>query len=108
MCSVACASASGSRFAQRREEPMRVAPQVVRRSCLVLLLALWELVPRLGLLPELFLPSLTKTLTVLAGNWQEYGHALMVTLYEVALAMVIACSPGILVGALLGGFSLLR
>src|SRR3954463_5487000 len=83
-------------------------PATVRPLILVLILALWELVPRTGLLPELFLPSLSKTLTVLVLNWQEYGHALMVTLYEVALAMLIACGAGILVGALVGGLSLLR
>jgi NitT/TauT family transport system permease protein len=87
---------------------MRLAPATVRRLILVLILVLWELVPRTGLLPELFLPSLSKTLAVLVRNWEEYGHALLVTLYEVALAMLIACGAGILVGALVGGLSLLR
>ena len=44
---------------------MRPAPATVRRLILVLMLVLWELVPRAGLLPELFLPSLLKTLDVL-------------------------------------------
>src|SRR3954463_5325442 len=83
-------------------------PATVRRLILVLILALWELVPRTGMLPELFLPSLSKTLTVLIQNWEEYGHALMGTLYEVALAMLIACGAGILVGALVGGLKPLR
>jgi NitT/TauT family transport system permease protein/taurine transport system permease protein len=87
---------------------MRLAPATVRRLILVLILVAWELVPRTGLLPELFLPSLSKTLTVLVQNWEEYGHALMVTLYEVALAMLIACGAGILVGALVGGLAALR
>ena len=43
----------------------RPAPATVRRLMLVALLALWEFVPTTGLLPELFLPSLSKTLTVL-------------------------------------------
>ncbi len=46
----------------------RPAPATVRRLILVLILALWELVPRTGLMPELFLPSLSKTLTVLAAE----------------------------------------
>ena len=37
------------------------------------MLVLWELVPRTGLLPELFLPSLSKTLTVLFQDWHEYA-----------------------------------
>jgi NitT/TauT family transport system permease protein/taurine transport system permease protein len=86
----------------------RPSPSTVRRLILVLILVLWEVVPRLGLLPELFLPSLSKTLTVLVQNWGEYGHALLVTLYEVALAMLIACGAGIVVGALVGGLALLR
>ena len=81
---------------------------VGRRLILVLILVLWELVPRTGLLAELFLPSLSKTLTVLVQNWDEYAHALMVTLYEVALAMLIACGGGILIGALVGGLAILR
>ena len=87
---------------------MRISPATVRRLILVLILALWELVPQTGLLAELFLPSLSKTLTVLIQNWEEYAGALLVTLYEVALAMVIACGVGILVGALVGGLTLLR
>ena len=86
----------------------RPAPATVRRLILVLILVLWELVPRTGLLAELFLPSLSKTLTVLVQNWDEYAHALMVTLYEVALAMLIACGGGILIGALVGGLAVLR
>jgi NitT/TauT family transport system permease protein/taurine transport system permease protein len=72
------------------------------------ILILWEAVPALGLLPELFLPSLSKTLTVLAQDWREYGAALVVTIYEVAFAMLIACGAGILVGAVVGGMALLR
>ena len=46
----------------------RPSPATVRRLILVLILMLWEAVPRAGLLPELFLPSLSKTLTVLVQN----------------------------------------
>jgi len=84
------------------------SPATVRRALLVTLLVLWELVPRLGLLPELFLPSMSKTLTVLWQDARIYGHAVLVTLMEVALAMVIACGGGILAGAAVGGFARLR
>jgi len=87
---------------------MRPAPATVRRLLLVLVLMVWELVPRAGLLPELFLPSLSRTLGVLVHNWVEYANALLVTLYEVVLAMLIACGAGILIGSLVGGLSLLR
>jgi NitT/TauT family transport system permease protein/taurine transport system permease protein len=87
---------------------MRPAPSTVRWLILVVLLVLWELVPRLGLLPELFLPSLSKTLSVLYQDRYIYGAGLLVTLYEVGFAMLIACGAGILVGALVGGIALLR
>jgi NitT/TauT family transport system permease protein len=81
------------------------APATVRRALLVALLVLWELVPRLGLIPELFLPSMSRTLSVLWHDAAIYGHAVLVTLMEVALAMVIACGGGILAGASVGGFA---
>jgi NitT/TauT family transport system permease protein/taurine transport system permease protein len=84
------------------------APATVRWMILVLLLVLWELVPQTGIIPELFLPSLSKTLTVLWSDRAEYLAALGVTLYEVAFAMLIACGFGILLGALVGGIALLR
>ncbi len=74
----------------------------LRRLIVISLIVLWEVLPRIGLIPELFLPSLSST--VLAG-WNEageYGHALVVTLYEVAVGMVIACGGGILAGAVVG------
>jgi NitT/TauT family transport system permease protein len=84
------------------------APSTVRWLILGALLVFWELMPRTGLIPELFLPPLSKTLTVLFVNRQEYVEALFVTIYEVAFAMLIACGFGILVGAVVGGLALLR
>jgi NitT/TauT family transport system permease protein/taurine transport system permease protein len=86
----------------------RPAPATVRRSILAALLVLWEFVPTTGLLPELFLPALSKTLAVLYTDRHIYWAALLVTLYEVALSMLIACGLGILVGAVVGGLATLR
>jgi NitT/TauT family transport system permease protein/taurine transport system permease protein len=86
----------------------RPRPATVRWLILVAVLALWEGLPQTGLIPELFLPSLSKTLTVLAHDWPLYVAGLGVTLSEVALAMLIACGAGILIGALVGGVALLR
>lgn len=86
----------------------RPEPKTVRRLMLVALLVAWEVVPRLKLFPELFLPSLSKTLGVLTSDWPIYLAALGVTLYEVALALVIACGLGILAGAVIGGVAVLR
>jgi len=83
-------------------------PVTARRLILVSMVVAWELIPRTGLLPELFLPSLSSTLAVLWKDWRIYGHALLVTLYEVAFAMLIACGGGILAGAAVGGLARLR
>jgi NitT/TauT family transport system permease protein/taurine transport system permease protein len=86
----------------------RPAPATVRWVILAALLALWEFVPTTGIIPELFLPALSKTLHVLWIDRHIYFAALLVTLYEVALSMVIACGLGILVGAVVGGLAALR
>jgi NitT/TauT family transport system permease protein/taurine transport system permease protein len=75
---------------------------------LAALLVLWEVLPKTGALPELLLPPLSKTLAVLFTDRYVYFAALLVTLYEVALSMLIACGLGILTGALVGGFAVLR
>ena len=84
------------------------APSTARWLILVGLLAFWELMPRTKIIPELFLPALSKTLTVLYTDRSDYIEALGVTIYEVAIAMVFACGLGILVGAVVGGVALLR
>jgi NitT/TauT family transport system permease protein/taurine transport system permease protein len=84
------------------------SPQNVRRLIGLALLIAWEAVPRLGLLPELFIPPLTKTLYVLWLDWWIYLAALWVTVYEVAVAMLIACGIGILLGAVVGGVTKIR
>ena len=86
----------------------RPRPSVVRWSIVAAVLVLWEAVPRLGLIPPLLLPSLTSTLGALTADADQYGAALVVTLGEVALAMVVACGAGILVGALVGGIARLH
>src|SRR5215211_967448 len=86
----------------------RPSPKTVRRLILVAILILWEFLPGTGLIPELFLPSLSKTLTVLIQDRHEYFENLLVTIYEVAFAMLIACGCGILTGAIVGGVGLLR
>src|SRR5829696_344436 len=74
----------------------------LRRLIVIGLIALWEILPRTGLIPTLFLPSLSSTLTAGWNEAGEYGHALAVTLYEVAISMAFACGGGILLGAIVG------
>src|SRR6476619_6044227 len=62
-----------------RDFVTRPAPSTVRWLILVALLVFWELMPRTQIIPELFLPSLSKTVTVLIRDWHEYASELMVT-----------------------------
>src|SRR5271168_5225850 len=87
---------------------LALRPATVRRLIVVGLLVLWEAAPRAGLIPEQFLPPLSETLSVLYEDRADYAAALGVTLSELALAMLIACGAGILVGALVGGVARLR
>ena len=72
----------------------------LRSLIVIALLALWETLPRAGLIPELFLPSLSATVTAGFTDAGEYAEALLVTLYEVGLSMLFACGGGILLGAI--------
>ncbi|HEU0151442.1 MAG TPA: ABC transporter permease, partial [Bradyrhizobium sp.] len=76
--------------------------QTVRTLIIIALIVLWELLPRAGLVPELFLPSLSSTLIAGWNDAGEYGHALVTTLSEVAIAMLFACGGGIMLGAIVG------
>src|SRR5262249_20911859 len=100
MPSARCATASGVTSGNRREVDMKAS--TLRWLIVIALTVLWEALPRLGLIPELFLPALSSTL---AAGWNEageYGHALGVTLYEVGISMAFACSGGIVLGAVVG------
>src|SRR4051794_41557978 len=100
MRSAACATASGATSGSRRE--VKMTATALRRLIVMSLIVLWEALPRSGLIPELFLPSLSSTL---AAGWSEageYGHALAVTLYEGAISMTFACGGRILLGPLFG------
>lgn len=86
----------------------RVSPAAVRYAIVAAVVLLWELLPRLGLVPPLFLPPLTKTLAAGFADRGEYAAALLVTLEEVAAGMIFACGGGVLAGALVGGVASLR
>ena len=83
-------------------------PAVARWMIFVGVLALWEGLPRAGVVAPLFLPPLSSTVAVLVADWREYGANLVVTLWEVGLAMVIACGGGLLAGAVIGSVAGLR
>jgi NitT/TauT family transport system permease protein len=80
----------------------KMTAKTLRRLIVLGLIVLWEVLPRSGAIPELFLPSLSSTLLAGWNEAAEYGQALAVTLYEVAISFVFACGGGILLGAIVG------
>src|SRR5215510_4997096 len=103
MRSAPCVTASGGISANRREATMSAT--TLRRLIILALVALWEILPRAGLIPELFLPALSSTLAAGWNDADEYAQALAVTLYEVGISMAFACGGGILCGAIVGSLS---
>src|ERR1700735_5402786 len=87
---------------------MMPSPAVARWLIIAALIVLWEALPRFGAISPLFLPPLSDTLRVVVADWPQYAEALVVTLGEVAVALVFACGGGILAGALIGGLPVLR
>lgn len=79
-----------------------MSPARTRLLIILGVLLLWEALPRAGWVPRLFLPPLSTTLAAGIADWRGFGAALLVTLWEVAAAMVVAVGGGILAGAMMG------
>jgi NitT/TauT family transport system permease protein/taurine transport system permease protein len=65
------------------------------------ILAAWEVLPRAGVIPRLFVPPLTEAVAALVANRGEYFGSLPTTLGEILAAYAIACGGGILAGQLI-------
>ena len=85
-----------------------MSPAAIRWTLVASLLIAWEALPRLGLVPTLFLPPLTSALAAGLADRSTYAAALAVTIAEVAAAALLACVGGILAGAVLGGVAPVR
>lgn len=78
----------------------RLDPSHMRWLIGAALLIAWEALPRLGLVPSLFLPPLTETLKALVESAPEFGKHLLLSAKAIALSGVMACGAGILLGLL--------
>lgn len=87
---------------------LRLSPAATRRLLMLGILILWEAVPRLGLVHSLFLPPLSEAVMAAYRSYPMYLQNLLVTLGEVAAALVIACGGGVMLGALIGSVPPLR
>ncbi len=66
------------------------------------ILAAWEILPRAGLVPRLFVPPLSEALGDLVADHREYLGSLPTTFGEIFVSYVIVCGGGILAGQLVG------
>jgi NitT/TauT family transport system permease protein len=66
------------------------------------ILAAWEILPRAGVIPRLFVPSLSEAVAALVADRRDYLASLPTTLGEILAAYVIACGGGIVAGQLVG------
>lgn len=72
------------------------------------ILALWELLPRAGLVPRLFVPPLSEALGALVTHRGDYLGSLPTTFGEILAAYAIACGGGILLGQVVGASAAAR
>jgi NitT/TauT family transport system permease protein len=65
------------------------------------ILVAWEVLPRAGVVPRLFVPPLSEALDTLIRDRREYLGSLPATLGEILVSYAIACGGGILAGQLI-------
>ena len=65
------------------------------------ILMAWEVLPRAGVIPRLFVPALTEALGTLVSDHREYLGSLPTTFGEILASYAIVCGGGILVGQLI-------
>jgi NitT/TauT family transport system permease protein len=82
--------------------------RVIRPAFYLAILAAWEVLPRTGAIPRLFVPPLSEAVGALVADHREYLASLPTTLGEILIAYVVACGGGILVGQLVGASPVAR
>jgi NitT/TauT family transport system permease protein/taurine transport system permease protein len=76
--------------------------RVAQAALYLLILGAWEILPRVGVVPRLFVPPLSEAVSMLVTESAEFFGSLPTTLGEIVVAYVIACGGGILAGQLIG------
>ena len=65
------------------------------------ILAGWELLPRFGVIPKLFVPSLSEAIGALYEYRAEYLAHLPATVVEILVSYLLACGGGVTLGMLI-------
>jgi NitT/TauT family transport system permease protein/taurine transport system permease protein len=72
------------------------------------ILAAWEILPRAGVVPRLFVPPLSEALGALVREHREYLGSLPVTFAEILVSYAIVCGGGIAAGQVVGSSAAAR
>ncbi|MDR5817140.1 MULTISPECIES: ABC transporter permease [unclassified Caballeronia] len=102
------APAAAEAAAERAPRRPALSAAALRLVCIVLLLAFWELAPRLGWVPEVMLAPLSSTLVAGFDNGPMFAMNLASTVAEMAAALAIVFVVGGACGLLLGSVAALR
>ena len=86
----------------------RVSPLTVRYLTVALIIMFWEFAPRLGWTPQVMLAPLSQALIAGFTQFNVFATALLYTVVELSLALLISISLGGLLGLFLGGIKVLR
>ena len=85
-----------------------LSPTALRWLVLGLIVAVWEIAPRLGLVPPVLVATPSAALMAGWAERSQFASALMFTLGEIGLGLVIAYGLGGILGLLLGSVTSLR
>ena len=67
-------------------------PRVSQAALYLGILAAWEILPRAGLVPRLFVPPLSEALGALVADHREYLGSLPTTFGEILVSYLIGCT----------------
>ena len=84
------------------------APFIVRIGPVVIVLTLWEVLGRSGLISPIILCPFSAVVPELFDNYARYFHHVKITLIEIFLALSIAWIFGLIGGVVIGGIEILR
>lgn len=87
---------------------MVMAPVTIRLACLVIILLLWEIAPRLGWVPPVMLAPLSATFMAGLSNAGMFAHNLSYTVLSLMFALLLVFALGGLAGLILGSVKSLR
>src|SRR5262249_5788257 len=72
------------------------------------ILTAWEVLPRAGVIPRLFVPPLSEAIATLVTEHREYFGSLPTTFGEILISYPIACGGGIAAGQAIGASAAAR